>query len=155
MSEPAYKNLSENDKRQICSWKYPGEYDLYNLPDYDEMKARRVGFMNPKNEKNYYGFWDEDTLVGFVNISEEQNEVFIGIGVNPDLCDKHYGRQMLLTAYEISKKLYPTKPLYLEVRTWNKRAVKCYEKAGFTIDGQAYELTTGIGTGKFYRMVKE
>ena len=54
---------------------------------------------------------------------------------------------MLLITYEISKKLYPNKPLYLEVRTWNIRAVKCYQKAGFRIDGQAYELTTGIGTG--------
>jgi len=44
---------------------------------------------------------------------------------------------MLLITYEISKKLYPDKPLYLEVRTWNIRAVKCYQKAGFRIDGQA------------------
>ena len=59
------------------------------------------------------------------------------------------------TSIEISKKLYPDKPLYLEVRTWNIRAVKCYQKAGFRIDGQAYELTTGIGTGTFYRMIRE
>lgn len=59
------------------------------------------------------------------------------------------------TSIEISKKLYPNKPLYLEVRTWNIRAVKCYQKAGFRIDGQAYELTTGIGTGTFYRMIRE
>ena len=71
---------------------------------------------------------------------EEKEEVFIGIGVNPDLCNKHYGQRMLLITYEISKKLYPDKPLYLEVRTWNIRAVKCYQKAGFRIDGQAYEI---------------
>ncbi len=72
-----------------------------------------------------------------------------------NLCNKHYGQRMLLITYEISKKLYPNKPLYLEVRTWNIRAVKCYQKAGFRIDGQAYELTTGIGTGTFYRMIRE
>ena len=114
MNELVYRNLSEDAKRQICAWKYGGEYDLYNLPAYEEMQVRQIGFMNPKSEKNYYGFWDES-----------------------------------------SKKLYPNKPLYLEVRTWNTRAVKCYEKAGFRIDGQAYELTTGIGTGTFYRMIRE
>ena len=31
-----------------------------------------------------FGFWDESILVGFVNIFEEKEEVFIGIGVNPD-----------------------------------------------------------------------
>ena len=58
-------------------------------------------------------------------------------------------------AYKISKKLYPGKPLYLEVRTWNKRAVKCYQSAGYTTDGEPYELTTSIGRGEFYRMVKK
>ena len=155
MNELVYRNLSEDAKRQICAWKYGGEYDLYNLPAYEEMQVRQIGFMNPQREKNYYGFWGESILVGFVNILEEKEEVFIGIGVNPDLCNKHYGQRMLLITYEISKKLYPDKPLYLEVRTWNIRAVKCYQKAGFRIDGQAYELTTGIGTGTFYRMIRE
>ena len=85
------------------------------------MQVRQIGFMNPKSKKNYYGFWDKSILVGFVNILEEKEEVFIGIGVNPDLCNKHYGQRMLLITYEISKKLYPDKPLYLEVRTWNIR----------------------------------
>lgn len=155
MEKLVYRNLSEKAKRQICAWNYEGEYALYNLPTYEEMQAQQLGFLDAETEKNYYGFWDEDVLVGFVNILEEPTEVFIGIGVNPALCGKHYGRQMLLTAYDISKELYPNKPLYLEVRTWNARAVKCYEKAGFHIDGQPYELTTGIGTGTFYRMVKE
>ena len=80
MNELVYRNLSEDAKRQICAWKYGGEYDLYNLPAYEEMQVRQIGFMNPKSEKNYYGFWDESILVGFVNILEEKEEIFIGIG---------------------------------------------------------------------------
>lgn len=155
MSELICKNLSNKAKREICAWHYDGAYDLYDLPAYEEMKSRQTGFLDPKREKNYYGFWHEGTLVGFVNLREENREVFIGIGVNPDLCGKHYGRNILLASYELSKKQYPNKPLYLEVRTWNKRAIKCYEKAGFQIAGPAYELTTEIGTGTFYRMIKE
>ena len=54
MNELVYRNLSEDAKRQICAWKYGGEYDLYNLPAYEEMQVRQIGFMNPKSEKNYY-----------------------------------------------------------------------------------------------------
>lgn len=155
MKNLVYRNLANEDKRQICAWKYDGEYDIYNLPAYEEMQVRQIGFMNPKMEKNFYAFWDENVLVGFVNILEKEKAVFIGIGVKPDLCGKHYGQKMLMITYEISKGLYPKKPLYLEVRAWNMRAIKCYEKAGFQIVGEPYELTTSIGTGIFYRMMKE
>ena len=56
-------------------------------------------------------------------------------------------------ALELSRELYPGKTIYLEVRTWNSRAVKCYEKTGFSIDGEPIKQTTSIGEGVFYRMV--
>lgn len=154
MKNLTYRHLSEDAKRQICTWHYDGEYAIYNLPSYEEMRARQMGFMNLDAERNYYGFWDQATLVGYIKITEKDLEVSIGIGVKPDLCGKQYGQQILSIACAIANAQYPDKPLCLEVRTWNTRAVKCYEKAGFRIDGPSYELTTKIGSGTFYRMVK-
>ena len=111
--------------------------------------------MNPDSAKNYYSFYVQDVYVGFVNILEEEKEVFIGIGTKPACCNHGYVQQMLQTAYENSKKLYSAKPLYLEVRNWNKRAIRCYEKAGFVIDGSPYQLETSIGLGTFYRMIRK
>ena len=62
---------------------------------------------------------------------------------------------MARTAGELAGALFPGKPLYLEVRTWNTRAVRCYEKAGFRIDGEPVHRTTAAGEGTFYRMVLE
>ena len=150
-----YHIMTEYEKQLVCSWKYPEEYALYNLPSYDEMKAKKIGFLNPDSAKNYYSFYDQNIYVGFVNILEEAKEVFIGIGTNPGCYNKGYGQQMLQTAYEMSKKLSPAKSLYLEVRDWNKRAIRCYEKAGFVIDGAPYQLETNIGLGTFYRMIRK
>ena len=75
MNQLKYRNLMGDDKQQICSWKYAGEYEIYNLPSYDVMKAQHIGFMNPSNEKNYFAFLDKNVLVGFVNILEEDTEV--------------------------------------------------------------------------------
>lgn len=147
--------LTDADKREICSWKYSGDYAIYNLPAYEKMKAQQIGFLNPAREKNFRAFYNADVLVGFVNILEEETEVFIGIGVNPELCGRHYGQHILQETYAISKELYPNKSFYLEVRTWNKRAINCYLKAGFKIDGEPFEQRTGSGLGTFYRMVKE
>lgn len=148
------RHLTEADKREICSWHYEGEYAAYDLPPYEQMLESRMGFLNPEEECNFRVFLDGETIVGFVNILEEDQEVFIGIGVAPNLCGRGYGCEMLLDTYCISKELYPEKPLYLEVRSWNKRAVRCYQKAGFVIDGEPFEQVTHMGIGTFYRMVK-
>lgn len=150
-----YHILTENEKKLVCEWKYEGEYAVYNLPSYEVMKIKCIGFMNPNNSSNYYSFYDEELFVGFVNIKEEETEVFIGIGVNPSYCNQKYGQRILEEAYCISKEKYPLKPLYLEVRTWNMRAVNCYKKAGFEIVGESFTMETLIGTGTFYRMIRK
>lgn len=149
--------LSDAEKRDIFSWIYSGDYAVYNLPSYEVMKEKQIGFLNPAREQNYRAFYDEDCLVGFVNIKEvvAEFQVFIGIGVKPELCSKGYGQRILRETCRISKELHPDKPLYLEVRTWNKRAIRCYQKAGFEIVGVPFEQRTGSGVGTFYRMVKE
>ena len=100
---------------------------------YEEQKKRGFGFANPQNR--LYSFHDGTKLVGFINLFEEETEVFFGIGVSPKDCGRGYGQQMTRKACEISQRLFAGKPIYLEVRTWNTRAVKCYEKAGFRREG--------------------
>lgn len=138
----------------ICGWNYPGEYAIYNLPPYEEMKKKGFAFGNPDRDQNFYSFEEDGELIGFVNILEEENEVFLGIGVHPAYCGRGYGQKIVSAATQISKEKYPGKPLYLEVRTWNERAVRCYKKAGFQIDGEPMDQETSIGAGSFYRMIK-
>lgn len=149
-----YRNPTLEDKQKICAWHYEGEYAVYDLPSYDEMIEKKMGFGNPEKEVNFLVFLEGESLVGFVNLLEEEREVFIGIGVAPEFCGKGYGTAILLETCRISRERYPEKPLYLEVRSWNKRAVRCYEKAGFVIDGEPFRQKTHMGMGTFYRMTK-
>lgn len=149
-----YNLTTESDKKEICNWQYPDEYAIYNFSPYEELLKNKQSFCNPARKKNFYSYYDGETLVGFTNIFEEENKVFIGIGVNSQYCNQGYGRMILDTAYKISKELYPLKPLYLEVRTWNKRAINCYKKAGFVIEKKLRKTTT-IGEGEFYRMIRK
>lgn len=146
--------LTQAEKGQICAWQYPGEYAAYDLPAYAEMQEKQIGFCDPEREANYRAWYQAGCLVGFTNLLEEEREVFVGIGVNPKFCGQGYGQRILKEVCELSKRLFPGKPLYLEVRTWNERAVRCYEKAGFRIDGTPFEQITGMGPGTFYRMVR-
>lgn len=148
-----YHQTTENEKYEINDWKYSGDYAIYNNPPYEEQKKTGRGFANPAN--HFYSFYDNEALIGFINLSDEGSEVFFGIGANPDYCSKGYGQQMTQTSWEISQQLFPGKPVYLEVRTWNKRAVRCYEKAGFHIVGDPIHQTTSAGDGVFYHMIRE
>ena len=126
---------------------------IYNTSSYEEQRKTGIGFANPEN--NFFSFYNGDILVGFSNLYEEDTEMFFGIGVNPAFCNRGYGQQITKQTISLSHTLYPDKPLYLEVRTWNKHAVRCYEKAGFKIVGEPIRQSTHIGEGTFYHMLAE
>ena len=133
--------ITEPDKQEICGWHYQGLYQIYNLPSYAEMKVSSMGFASPEKEKNFYIWRENGHLIGYVNLLEKPDGIFIGIGIQPTLCGQHYGRRLLTEAVRLAQELYPGKTLYLEVRV------------GFVLDGAPYTQTTGAGTDKFYRMV--
>ena len=148
-----YHEITEEEKEEISRWRYDGEYAIYNLPSYEEMKQQNCGLANPKN--HFFSFYEKQCLVGYVNLCPEGKEVFFGIGVKPECCGQGYGQKMTVLASILSEALFPGKPMYLEVRTWNRRAIQCYKKVGFVVQGQEFSQTTGAGEGRFYRMVKK
>ncbi len=50
--------MAESEKQEVCSWKYEGEYAVYNLPDYKTMQEKQMGFCNPKRDKNFFSYYD-------------------------------------------------------------------------------------------------
>lgn len=147
-----YHEMTAQEKETVAAWNYTGDYEVYNMPSYQQQLEQGVAFGDPRCDQNFTSYYDGDKLIGFTNVLEEETEVFIGIGVSPNVCGQGYGQQMLRIAQEISRKRYPEKPLYLEVRSWNQRAITCYQKAGFTVDGEPFEQETMLGTGSFLRM---
>lgn len=146
--------LSQEDKGAICAWRYPGEYGVYDFPSLAEMAEQGTGFMAPGACGNYLGWHGEGTLIGFTKLQAEEKGIFVGIGVNPAHLSQGWGRRILEKAALLCQERWPGKPLYLIVRTWNQRAIRCYKKAGFVIDGPPFEMTTGMGPGTFYRMTR-
>ena len=135
-----YHVMTEQERETVSNWKYTGEYAIYNMPPYQEQKEKKIAFGSPKCADNYVAYYEGDTLIGFTNILEEATEVFIGIGVSPELCGQGYGRKILEAACRIAGERCPGKPLYLE-------------RSGFRIDGQPFEQKTLSGDGLFFRMV--
>ncbi len=149
----SFHKTTEEEKHAICAWEYDGDYAIYNHAPYEEQAKTHRGLADPKN--TYYSFSDGSRLVGYISLVEGESAVFFGIGVNPAFCNQGYGQEICKKACALSHRLYPGKPIDLEVRTWNKRAVRCYEKAGFRMVGAPVRRTTPIGEGLFFHMTAD
>lgn len=144
--------LTKKQAKEIANWKYDGEYEVYNLPTWDELVKSGCSLCDDRRIESFKGYVDENgCLVGFTNLLDEGDEVFFGIGLNPSMCGKGIGKIITNMAIEESKMRFKGKDIKLEVRTWNDRAVNCYKSQGFEII-DIINTRTYIGYGEFYIM---
>lgn len=145
-------NLSERYAKEASTWKYEGRYAMYNLPSWDYMVKENYSLCDEVKRKRFIAYIDEkDDLIGFVNLIDEGDCIFFGIGVNPNYLNLGIGKKITSLALEEAKLRYGNKPVILEVRTWNKRAVNCYKSQGFNIL-ETKTQETFLGLGEFYVM---
>ena len=126
--------MNEEYARQITEWNYEVEYSDYNLPSYEECKNKKYGITREDRKDNYIVYTINDEVVFYSNMKEmDNNKLYIGVGLKPEYCGKGLGNFFLNDSIIEMKKRYPERTLFLEVRSWNKRAIKSYEKLGFKI----------------------
>lgn len=128
--------LTEEHANQLCGWRYEGEYSVYNFAAWEtaieqnwsitDPEARESDFRSVINEKG--------ELIGFFRMSkDEHGKIDIGLGLKPKYCGHGLGKDFVILITQYALKLYPNCCLYMQVRTFNARAVKCYEACGYKI----------------------
>lgn len=146
-------SVSEAYAKEFSSWRYTGEYSVYNLPSWDKMIQMNYALtIEEKRNKEYKAFISEDaSLLAMCRHIEKNDEIIVGIGVNPQYLSMGIGKFAIknFTDWLISN--YPYKSICLEVRTWNERAVQCYKNSGYIIT-KTLEKETPLGIGEFYKM---
>ena len=73
------------------------------------------------HESRFCSFYDAAVLIGFINLSEEENEVFFGIGAAPEVHSRDRGQERAHIACRLSGALFPGEPQYLAVQTQSSR----------------------------------
>lgn len=129
--------LTEDMAKEVCTWKYEGEYAVYNYLLWDEIVLQGWSIcQEAERQKSFVGFLDEkDNLVAAVQLRDQEKDVQLGINLKPELCGQGLGKKIVAMALAESSKRHPNKLVMLEVRTWNKRAINCYKSQGFEIAG--------------------
>ncbi len=147
--------FTESMAKEVCTWHYEGVYAVYDLADWDVIVQNCWSLADEEDREAYFlGFEELGNLIGFGRIQPEGDHVTLGIGLRPDYCGKGFGVRYMKELLQEAIRRYPDKQITLEVRHFNKRAIRCYEKVGF-VSVQKYMKETLHGFIAYDYMVYE
>jgi ribosomal-protein-alanine N-acetyltransferase len=147
-----FKRMKEEDAHQIASWHYEAPYDFYDM---DQDPKDLAELLDPQSwqESYYSAFNGENKLVGFFVFKQDDQTVEIGLGLRPDLTGKGFGLAFLNAGLIFARGQFSAQKWSLNVATFNKRAIRLYERAGFTPLNIFMHQTNG-GEYEFLHMVQ-
>lgn len=145
--------FTEEYAKEACSWQYDGEYAIYNYPPWETVKQQNWAIADEKRRSpQYVAVLDETgALCGFFRFIPYRTPVMLGLGFAPQLCGKGHGAEFMELILKEFHSRCPGQTLELEVREFNRRAVRCYERAGF-VTVETYYKETALGNGSFFKM---
>lgn len=143
--------MNEAHARSIARWHYEGIYGFYDMEqDPDDLEE----LLDPRNwTGKYWAVVDRDgKLLGFFCFEKDGDAVVIGLGMRPDCTGRGLGQAFVEAGLEHARREFSPAVFRLSVATFNKRAIRVYEKLGFRRDGVFINETNG-GQYEFLRMV--
>lgn len=145
--------LSEDDAREMCRQRYENEYSIYNFSDWKIVLKNGWDLaIKEKREKEFISITLDNELIAYGRISKKEDKAFIGIGIKPEFCGKGHGKRIMELLIQESLKRYVKHTIVLEVRSFNKRAINCYIKAGFKVQDKYIKKTFNGEEDEFYYM---
>jgi ribosomal-protein-alanine N-acetyltransferase len=147
-----FKPMDERYAQAIANWHYEGVYALYDV-DRDAEDLEEL--MDPRSwREKYWAVVDEGgELVGFFCYEKVDEALVVGLGLRPDHTGKGLGQAFVEAGLEHARKMFDPATFRLSVATFNQRAIRVYEKAGFQPE-EVYLHETGEGPCEFLRMAR-
>lgn len=146
--------LTEAHAEAICEWAFEPPYNIYGWMSWEEMQRLGIEFGDPTlREQQYVSILSSnEELIGFAQFFPMLGVTRLGVCMRPDLCGQGLGYSFMETIVQEALRRTPQYEIDLEVHTWNQRAIRTYEKSGFTIT-DTYDKRTPEGLAQFHCMV--
>lgn len=150
------KQMNYDNAKLISKWIYQEPYSIYSMDGSDNC-------INELLNDDYYSVSDdENSLIGYYcfgesaqvpagkqfGVYDDKGITDIGLGIKPNLCGKGLGFNFLCNGLDFARNMLSAKGFRLTVATFNKRAIKVYEKAGFR-KINSFERISGAGKMDF------
>ena len=149
-----FKPLRLVDAWAIGGWRYDPPYDAHNFDRLTLLAMVLRRRWNARLGFEMYGVWgDEGDLVGmFMFARADKEAITLGLALRPDLTSKGIGLAFVRVGLAFARRRYAPRFFQLEVAEFNQRAIKVYERAGFTLGKKTYQWTARRETRDRFEM---
>jgi len=144
--------MSQREALVVAAWKYEPPYSFYDWTADPDDLAELLG-KETRDEKYYSAISAEEELVGWFAFSDEENCVAVGLGLRPDLTGRGLGLAYLQAGLAFAMQRFTPCRFRLSVATFNERAIRVYERAGFA-PLRTFDHATNGGIHPFLEMTR-
>jgi RimJ/RimL family protein N-acetyltransferase len=166
--------MTEAEARAIAEWRYAGPYAIYSTPEEDreaavlEMLDRRSPYVAARAAGGEAAGDAAGELVGFFaygsaaevgelstpHLFAADERLSVGLGLRPDLTGHGRGVGFVEAGLAYAREQYHPRGFRLYVLSFNARAMRVYEQAGFERVGTVRVAFAG-GEREFVEMRRE
>lgn len=145
-----FRRMTSVEAREVYGWRYEGAYSFYDMSRNPEDFEAMV---DPEGRERFYSaFGSYGALAGFFSfIDEGDGELTVGLGLEPGLTGRGLGETFVRSGLEFGRDALGAGRFGLSVATFNRRAIKVYERIGFRFGETFMQSAAGAEQG-FLRM---
>jgi ribosomal-protein-alanine N-acetyltransferase len=144
--------MGGHEARVIASWHYEPPYSFYDWTA-DEDDLGELLSEEARDGKYFSAFGPQGELVGFFGFGKEGDSVVVGLGLRPDLTGRALGLGFLEQGLDFARENFGARLFSLSVATFNERAIRVYERAGFE-RRRTFDHETNGGTHPFLELTR-
>jgi RimJ/RimL family protein N-acetyltransferase len=127
------------DAQAISRWRYGGSYSIYDgdPTSVDALLEPRFSYHSVYDERGdlvgYFCFGEDARVAAGrrLGVYEIEPALDIGLGMRPDLTGRGLGEEFVHAGLRFARKTYAPPAFRLTVATFNRRAIRVYERTGF------------------------
>ena len=144
--------MRKGEAQQIATWRYEPSYSFYDS-DADPGDLALLLSKEHREGKSFSAFGKDGELIGFFGFTSEEEDVIVGLGLRPDYTGRGLGLEFLQAGMAFARERFRPSRFRLSVATFNQRAIRVYERAGF-VALRTYDHETNGGVYPFVEMTR-
>ncbi len=149
-----FRTMTDEDAREVAGWHYESPYSFYDM-DHDPDDQRELLDPRSRGDAYFTALDEKGGVVGFFSFRWTGAVIDVGLGLRPDLTGRGIGLSFVVAGLAFAEGRFGREcPLRLAVATFNTRAIRVYEQAGFSIRSRFMQATNG-GLHEFVEMIKD